>query len=354
MKIAFYPNIQKGENAYTMFILEALKKASPDALIESFPTYREIFKGNFDADIAWTGWLENQPTTRLYFFRFLILKVLALPLLKRKGVRIYSTFHNKQPHETLYPKLNKWLFKYILRNADKIIILSDESKKYIKELIGDKGVAKAVKISHPAYEIVERKLLPDYKENFTALFFGMLRPYKNIELILKAAEENREINFIIAGRPISEEYAKELKTKIETLPNVTLIPEFQNDSQIEDLISKSSIVILPYDKKSSLNSGVLYFSFSKGINVIIPDIASVGEFKNKDLIYHYDYDQESNHFDSFNLTLRRAWEDFKVDTEGFLEKARKLQEEVSLLTTDFLANQIKEANLLIKSKDKKH
>lgn len=346
MKIAFYPTTEKGLNEYTEKIIEAIKKSSEDAEVNSFPSNKKILSGKIDFDVAWLNWFENFPTSNYQFFKQLILRILDIKAIKSKGKRIYTVFHNKQPHESNFPKLNKWFYKFLLRKSDRIIILSDESKKFVADLLDDKHLNKTVKISHPAYEIRRREKHTDTNDKFTALFFGLLRPYKNIELIIQLAKENPDINFIIAGKPLDETYELELKGLCNGIRNITLIPKFQNDDDIEGLIDKSSIVLLPYNIYSSLNSGVLFYSLSKGINVIIPEIPSVGEFKNKDLIYHYFYNDEEEHLKRLQEKLNQAKMDYFNSPEDFMEKALTLQKEVSQYDTDYLVNQIKSNQLV--------
>lgn len=344
MKIAFYPSLNV-ENESLIKVAEALKTAYPNLIIDNFPSLKSINKDNFNYDAIWLNWFENIWFSPKDLFKELRTKIKIIKLCKKKNIKIYTFFHNIKPHESRFPFLNLLFYKYLLNNATKILIHSEGSKIYIKNLIGEKGINKITKISHPAYNISFKKTAYSSQQQFTALFFGVLRPYKNIELIFKLAETHKNITFLIAGKPISDKYGLLLKEKAKELSNVKLHLGFQTDENILSLISDSNIILLPYNISSSLNSGVLYYSFSKGINVIIPKIASVDEFKNKEFIYYYTYKNKKDHFAVLSQTLERAFSDFTSNRQEFESKVLVLQNEVSENNVNFLADQIKSANL---------
>lgn len=344
MEIAFYPSILNAENDFTLRTIEAIAKCVPTANIINFPSYRDLKQKKLP-NVVWLNWYENFPASRKSFIKEIIKKVHIIHLLNKHKIKIYTVFHNKRPHESRFPKLNLWFFKFLLRKSDKIIILSEGSKINVKELIGENALNKVVKISHPSYDIKGR----DAKKSpvdFTVLFSGFLRPYKNIELIFELAQHNPSIRFIVAGRAYNDIYLQQLQEKSKNITNLELFPYYQDDEHLENLISRSSIMILPYNKNSSLNSGMLFYAFSKGINVIIPRIASVNEFVNIDDIYHYDYSDETEHLSVLEDTLVRAYKEWKEEKNNFNNKSIRLQAEVSKYTVDYLAKQINTAGLL--------
>lgn len=344
MRVAFLPYIDQSDNSYINSVVEAIEEADQSSSVIPMPRFRDIFKGKNDFDAVWFNWFENFPGSAKKLLKELIIKILLIQSLKRKKIKIYTVFHNKQPHDSKNPKVNLWFYKYLLKKSDKIIILSEESKKHIKALIGEEALTKTVKVSHPAYPIQKKEY--DIKKPFTVLFFGLLRPYKNIENIFRLAKDNPKINFIIAGKPLDENYKNELIEASKGIKNIQLIPEFQNDDNIEKLIEESSVVILPYNIESSLNSGVLFYAFSKGINAIVPEIASVKEFENKELIYYYNYSSPEENHNKLSEALIKAYKEYRESPYIFIQKAKSLQKEVSKYSKEYLANQIKEAGLL--------
>lgn len=343
--VVFYPNIKNSENDFVKNLVRAIKDGKENTTIIPLPSLKELYKNEHDFNEVWLNWFENFPQNKKLFLRQLFRKTLVIYLLKFRKKKIYTIFHNKIPHESILPFLNKWFYKLLLKNTNRIIILSDDSRKYIEDLIGAKGLKKIVKIFHPTYEIVPLDILRKADE-FTVLYSGFLRPYKNIELIFELANAYPFIKFIIAGKAIDSEYEDKLVKESKGIGNIKLITKFLSDKELVDLMQTSSIMLLPYDIKSSLNSGMVYYSFSKGINVIIPEIGSVNEFEYKDLIYSYSYDSDANHLDNLINKLLEAKNDFENDKLGFFDKVNILQKEVSRNTVEVLSEVLRNNNLI--------
>lgn len=347
MKIAFYPSHIKNENISINKVAQAIKLAYPKVELTTLPRFRDILKSNLDFEIAWLNWFENLSSSPLSFFKEIIIKYLVLRKFKQNNIKIFTFFHNKEPHDSFISFIAKKFYKNLLKKSDYILIHSDQSKEIIKKYLGDDSLKKVKKISHPSYDIIPYNRINNQNNEFNVLFFGALRPYKNIELIFKLAQNNPDINFTIAGRPFNKKYERKLKRMAEGLNNTNLILGFLDNEEIESLISKSEILILPYNQHSSLNSGVLFYAFSHGINVIIPDIASVNEFENKESIYYYSYNKKKDHLLTLHKTLLSALNDYKVNKNLFYQRAQILQKEVSKFTVEYLSQQIIETQILI-------
>ena len=328
IKVVLIPFPEKKENQYMDLMYEAIKSAlNNDGVVEPYLTLKELISGK-KQDIVWLNWFESLNDKSLVsILKDILSKTLSLFMLKLKRTTILSTLHNKQPHDKKYIFLNRLFYKFLLKISDKIIILSRESKNYVEVFLGPKYLSKLEYIPHPAYIVSPKHHNSSNTSKFNVLYFGQLRPYKNIELILELAREKRNITFTIAGKPIDNQYALFLKNKSKDLSNINLILNHQSEEDLDYLISNSAIVILPYKKNSSLNSGVLFYAFSKGINVIIPAISSIYEFTNIDKIYHYNYDTENDHFINLQKILNKAEQDFNNDYLNFVNNTKILQRE---------------------------
>lgn len=327
-KLGFYPNIKITSNPYTTRIIEAIKFADPDLIISSFEgSKKDFFNSNFD--IVWLNWYENLPLKTIPFFKILLKKIFLLISLKIKKKKIITVFHNKKPHESKFPKINNWFFRFLLNKSNVIVILNEDSRKIVKDYIQKKKI-NIVKISHPSYSCFPKINKNIELNKFSILFFGNLRPYKNIELIIKLAEEFSYMNFIIAGNPITKEYEEKILKLTKGLKNIELHLGFISDNMLDKLIEKSTILVLPYNLSSSLNSGVLYFALSKKINVIIPLIGSISDIKNKDDIYTYLYNQESekDHYLNLKNAVLEAYADYMYNNVKFEEKINRLHKEI--------------------------
>ena len=343
LRLAFYPLDFSDPNNYLSRMRDAIVLAYPEIEIVDMPGR---FKDFIKVDVVWLNWYENfSGRNRAYYLYHAVRRLLKLLIFKCCGTKIIYTVHNRQPHETQYSALNRLFYKCVFSLVDNIVILSDLTRDVIKETSGKKFCGKIVKIPHPTY-LCPKKKYQDNPEGFTVLFFGLLRPYKNIEMLLSVAASHPEINFVIAGAALDLNYADSLKKAASGLNNVHLILRRLTDEEINKLMDEASVLALPYDLKSSLNSGAAMFALSKGLNVVIPNIGTILELSNRDKVYGYDYNNDSEHQAKFENALMKAYEDFMSDYSQFVRNSEILREEVlSSNSTETLSKIIMKLNL---------
>ena len=145
-------------------------------------------------------------------------------------------------------------------------------------------------IPHPNYigaykeNNIDYKSLLNIKDNeLVLLFTGMVKPYKNIELLIEVSKyfENIPIKFIIAGSPSDDEYKMKILNLINSKNNIVPLLYFIADDDMTSLIEICDLMIFPYDMKSSLNSGSIILAFSYGKSVISPLISTLQDFDDK-------------------------------------------------------------------------
>lgn len=342
--LGFYPHPVTPGNDYTDLILEAILKADDNVTIKPFSHYKVILNGG-GYDIVWLNWFETMSQSLGKFIYEIIAKIYIINFLKFRNIKIITVFHDRIPHDAKFSGISKWFLKFLLSKSDVILVLNEESKNIINEYIGEKKEKKIFKLPHPSYP---GENIPEVEtsRDFNVLFFGNIKPYKNIEGLIELAKINPDIKFTIAGKPINKKYGETVRKLCGSLPNVKLILKFLSNEEIDNLIEGSSILVLPYKLKSSINSGVMFYAFSNNRNVIIPKIAAVDEFENKDDIYWYEYKSDEEHINILNKELLKAYKDYTTNPELYLEKTRRLKKEVDRYTVDYLSQLIKELKLI--------
>jgi len=115
---------------------------------------------------------------------------------------------------------------------------------------------------------------PEYKEigeSPLILTWGLIGPGKGIEWAIEAMHKIRNVNcsprYVVAGRTHpkvlernGESYRKGLQNRINDLglsKSVLLQGGYMNSEALDELISKASLVLLPYDSTDQATSGVL-------------------------------------------------------------------------------------------------
>lgn len=250
-----------------------------------------------------------------------------------KGGKIIFTLHDKIHHERSrrYTELEK-ITQLILKFAHRIIIHSTESISVVRKLIPDTDTRRIVYVPHPNYITAYHNLKPytNYirKENeIVLLFMGLMRPYKNIEIIIEAANQLNDIadiHFLICGRG-KEDYQHQLLSMIKGR-NITADFRYIDNDEVPSLLELSDALITPYNTESALNSGAANLAFSFGRTVIGTWTGTTRDV-DESLVYCYDYtDNEEEHVSRLKDAIMKFYEDFKRDKASVKAKGEKLRE----------------------------
>jgi len=113
------------------------------------------------------------------------------------------------------------------------------------------------------------------------MFFGFIRDYKGLDLLIKAASEqkikNMNLKFIVAGEFYSDpksilQMVKDLKVE----DNFIFINEFISDSEVYKYFCAADAVVQPY--KSATQSGVTQIAYHFNKPMIITRVGGLQEF----------------------------------------------------------------------------
>lgn len=278
----------------------------------------------------------HSKNTLMCYIKF-IAKHMVIRWLKWNKIKIVYTVHNKQGHDTRFSWMDRSLMRLLALKADRIVILCNETRSYMATLFSkeeyDKIKDKFVRIPLVNYIDSYHDDGTDYRKDWNVdgnemalLFVGAVRPYKNIELILNAANYYRKANmkFIIAGsgnRDYVEFLEKHLADK--KYDNVIFEPKFVENSEMAAYARSCDVFVLPYNKKSALNSGTCLYAFSFERNVICPLIGTVKDIE-PGLVYSYDYATEEEHGEKLIACIGEAYNDFCNNREEFIRRQKQL------------------------------
>lgn len=114
------------------------------------------------------------------------------------------------------------------------------------------------------------------------LYFGVIREYKGVDLLLRAYKEilektelNLATHLTIAGEVWENE--NEIKKLLQLIPekNITFINKYLDETEVEKLFDKADLIVLPYRRSSA--SGPLHMAISAGIRTLTSDIPALVE-----------------------------------------------------------------------------
>jgi glycosyltransferase involved in cell wall biosynthesis len=106
------------------------------------------------------------------------------------------------------------------------------------------------------------------------LFFGLLRPYKGVDVLLDAWRGLDGAELWIVGRPRMP-FAP-LRSKAP--PGVRFVPRFVSDAELPAYFRRADVVVLPYVRTERLDfSGVLATALAFGRATVASDIGGFSE-----------------------------------------------------------------------------
>jgi D-inositol-3-phosphate glycosyltransferase len=185
--------------------------------------------------------------------------------------------HEKKPGDTA---ITKYFFKYV----DYFVMLS---KKVQADLLKLKPEAKNKILPHPIYsnfgEPIDkkeaRKFLNLPEDGKLILFFGFIRDYKGLDILLEAMKIlNAELNIklIVAGEYYSnEEKYRRIINALGIQNQLYLFTDFIPTSKVKFYFSACDAVILPY--RNATQSGIVQIAMNFHKPVIATNVGGIPE-----------------------------------------------------------------------------
>lgn len=192
--------------------------------------------------------------------------------------KVICQIDNVEPHE--HRIVDKPLNRYFLGSVDGFVYMSEQVHRELREYTR----APALFSPHPLFENfgsrVERSeacrhLGLDESKRYM-LFFGLIRDYKGLDILLDAWQQvgDGNLHLLVAG----EFYASREKymPAIEVLGDrVVLHDSFVADADVKYWFSVADAVVLPY--RSATQSGVTQVAYNFVVPLIVTDVGGLAE-----------------------------------------------------------------------------
>lgn len=203
-------------------------------------------------------------------------------------VKISGIVHNVLPHES-FPIQNQ-LVSALFRKTDTIFTLSSQGSGAAQLISTSSGKIK--QLFHPIYEkqviLTEkstlRKLYGIPENANVLLFFGLIREYKGLSILIEAfnkiAETRKDMYLLIAGEFYEPQNEYEEQIRPEFMDRVQIKNYFLSDKEAAEILTLSDILILPY--KSATQSGVLADAIAYGLPAIATNEPGFNDFIEND------------------------------------------------------------------------
>ncbi len=214
--------------------------------------------------------------------------LLYILLLRFAGRRVVYTAHQVTAHET--NRFRDAVFCAIHRLSHLVIAHSEVDRRRLEEECGV-GVDRSVVIGHGDYAFFDRigegpdrrtarRSLGFDESDQVVLFFGYIRPYKGLDVLLDAWEEVRSrrprARLLIAGDPVQlgAEARRELVDRADRAGAVHRF-EYIPLADVTGYFRCADVVALPY--RAISQSGVLFLALSLGVAVVATRVGALPE-----------------------------------------------------------------------------
>ncbi len=219
----------------------------------------------FSADLVilpW--WVTYWAPQYLWFLRYF----------RKRGIKCLLLCINVYDHEE--SRVKNILTRFVLRRAERMIVHSGGE---LRELEAINRTASMCTHLLPVFSY-QRMIPVPHKgiQCLNLLFFGFVRPYKGLDLLLRALVLVREldIRLKVVGEfwHGTDEYVQLIR-ELDIAGVVEIIDRYVDDQEMSGYFAGADVVVLPY--RTSKTSGVIATSYGYGKPVLAADVGGFHE-----------------------------------------------------------------------------
>lgn len=259
-----------------------IKKAPSERIINSINPFNWISTASKlrdeNADLIVIDWWHP-------FFAFCHFFITWLIKSRYKNKMLFIT-ENVISHEANF--IDRMLTKIGLKNASRFLVLSQKVNDELKNYAGEKKIYRTELPVYDCYNLTNADSdISDRNEfGFTPvdkvlLFFGYVRKYKGLDLLIDAFaglhESDNAYKLLVVGEFYDDE--KMYFDQIERLGlsgKVKVINKFVPNEEVKKYYSVSDLVVLPY--RSATQSGILNVAYGFEKPVLVTNVGGLSEF----------------------------------------------------------------------------
>ena len=202
-------------------------------------------------------------------------------LCRRKGIRVVSILDNVIPHEPHF--WDKWLIRYFVRSVDRFIAMSESVQK---DCLAFRPKGPVALNPHPLYDNFGQAVPKDKarqqlnlpQDKTILLFFGFIRDYKGLDLLMKAYKKAYQENLllVVAGEFYNNgaQY-NELEKELGLAGQIVWRTDFIPDDQVRYYFSAADLIVQPY--KTATQSGVTQIAYHFERPMLVTNVGGLAE-----------------------------------------------------------------------------
>jgi glycosyltransferase involved in cell wall biosynthesis len=194
---------------------------------------------------------------------------------RRGGCKVIALCHNVLPHERR--SFDERAMRALFRSADAIVVHSREEAALASALTAAPVEIAALALHLPHIERAASVRSAPRPQTNRLLFFGMVRPYKGLDLLLRAlAETKPDVSLTIAGEIwAGRDELLRLISDLQLTDRVTLPEGYVQADKVPALFASADALVLPYRSGTASQNALVALAF--GVPVIATRAGAIGE-----------------------------------------------------------------------------
>ena len=205
-------------------------------------------------------------------------------LARRKGIRVVSILDNVIPHEPHF--WDKWLIRYFIQSVDSFIAMSESVKEDCLKFLPASRQDAVTLSPHPLYDNFGEAVIKTDARSFLGLpqdktillFFGFIRDYKGLDLLMKAYKKayTKDLLLVVAGEFYNnaQQYS-ELEKELGLEGTIEWRTDFIPDDKVRYYFSAADLIVQPY--KTATQSGVTQIAYHFERPMLVTRVGGLAE-----------------------------------------------------------------------------
>lgn len=212
-------------------------------------------------------------TAQVVHFQWLPVQAVDAALLPR-GRPVVLTAHDILPHEPLPGQ--RWGQRRLYRSVDAVVVHSQRGReRLVNEASVDPDKIAVIPHGVLAPDPATPATLPPELDGTDArpvvLCFGLIRPYKGVDVLLEAWRGVDDAQLWIVGTPRMDL----APLRAQATDSVRFVPRFVTEGELIACFTQADIAVLPYRRADQ--SGVLNTALAFGTPLLVSDVGGFDE-----------------------------------------------------------------------------
>jgi D-inositol-3-phosphate glycosyltransferase len=189
---------------------------------------------------------ESDAVVLTFYTSFQAPALYAIARLAGRRARVVLVCHNVVPHEARPG--DRWLLSLLAGAAHAVLVHTRAEGDALAELTGRRAAVAAL----PPHLPVGSRRASDDRPRGRLLFFGKVRQYKGVDVLLRALARLEDVRLSIVGEFYqSPSELRALAAELGLTERVSIHPEYLPAERIPELFATADALVLPYRKATA-------------------------------------------------------------------------------------------------------